>query len=75
LNEAIILAKKTVKTRHSVQDDNHSFLPGGILDVSTDGEFIIQCPLQKRRADEVRAQLARLEIDDQDVTAAVSWGM
>jgi hypothetical protein len=40
--------------------------------VSTDGEFIIQCPLQKRRADEVRAQLARLGIDDQDVTAAVS---
>jgi hypothetical protein len=42
-------------------------------DVCKDGECIILRPLKKSRADEVRAQLARLGIDEQDVTTAVSW--
>jgi hypothetical protein len=43
------------------------------FDVSTDGACIILSPLKKSRADEVRARLAQLGIDDEDVTAAVSW--
>jgi aminoglycoside phosphotransferase family enzyme len=43
------------------------------FEVSTDGTCIILRPLQKSRADEVRARLEQLGIDDEDVTAAVSW--
>jgi hypothetical protein len=43
------------------------------FDVSTDGECIILRPLQRSRAEEVRARLAQLGIDEPDVTAAVSW--
>jgi hypothetical protein len=69
-----MLAKKTVK--------NQITLPKAVVtrfreveyfDVSTDGECIILRPLQKSRADEVRARLAQLGIDEQDVTDAVSW--
>jgi hypothetical protein len=74
LNEVIVLAKKTVK--------NQIILPKAVVtrfgdveyfDVSTDGECIVLRPLQRSRADEVRARLAQLGIDEQDVTAAVSW--
>jgi len=69
-----MLAKKTVK--------NQITLPKAVItrfgdveyfDVSTDGECIILRPLQRSRADEVRARLLELGIDEQDVTAAVSW--
>jgi hypothetical protein len=69
-----MLAKKTVK--------NQITLPKAVVtlfgeveyfDVTTDGECIVLKPLQRSRADDVRAQLARLGIDEQDVTAAVSW--
>jgi hypothetical protein len=39
----------------------------------TDGECIVLRPLQKSRADEVRAKLAELGIGEEDVTSAVSW--
>lgn len=69
-----MLAKKTVK--------NQITLPKAVItrfgdveyfDVSTDGDCIVLRPLQRSRADEVRARLAQLGIDEQDVTAAVSW--
>lgn len=69
-----MLAKKTTK--------NQITLPKKVVDrftgveyfeVSTDGTCIILRPLQKSRADEVRAKLAQLGVDDADVTAAVSW--
>ncbi len=69
-----MLAKKTTK--------NQITLPKKVVDrfdgveyfeVSTDGSCIILRPLQRSRADEVRAKLAQLGIDDEDVTAAVSW--
>ncbi len=69
-----MLAKKTVK--------NQITLPKAVVtrfnnveyfDVSTDGECIILRPLQRSRADEVRARLAQLGIDEEDVKAAVSW--
>jgi hypothetical protein len=74
LKEVIVLAKKTIK--------NQITLPKAVVtrfrdveyfDVSTDGECIVLRPLQKSRADEVRAKLAELGIGEEDVTAAVSW--
>jgi hypothetical protein len=74
LNEVIVLAKKTIK--------NQITLPKAVVtrfgdveyfDVSTDGECIVLRPLQKSRADEVRAKLAELGISEEDVSAAVSW--
>jgi bifunctional DNA-binding transcriptional regulator/antitoxin component of YhaV-PrlF toxin-antitoxin module len=69
-----VLAKKTTK--------NQITLPKKVVDrftgveyfeVSTDGTCIILRPLEKSRTDEVRARLKQLGIDDEDVTAAVSW--
>jgi hypothetical protein len=69
-----MLAKKTVK--------NQITLPKAVVtrfndveyfDVSTDGECIVLRPLQRSRAEEVRARLAELGIVEEDVTVAVSW--
>jgi bifunctional DNA-binding transcriptional regulator/antitoxin component of YhaV-PrlF toxin-antitoxin module len=69
-----MLTKRTVK--------NQITLPKTVIarfgdveyfDVSTDGETIILRPLQKSRADEVRARLAQLGVEEQDIAAAVSW--
>jgi hypothetical protein len=69
-----MLAKKTVKNQITLPKTVVTRFTGvEYFDVSTDGECIILRPLQKSRADEVRAQLARLGIDEQDVTTAVSW--
>jgi hypothetical protein len=70
-----MLAKKTIK--------NQITLPKAVMtrfskveyfDVSTDGNTIVLRPLQPSRADEVRDRLTQLGIDEQDVSAAVSWG-
>lgn len=45
----------------------------GYIDVSTDGENILLRPLQVSRADEVRAQLALLGVEEQDVSEALVW--
>jgi hypothetical protein len=69
-----MLAKRTVK--------NQITLPKTVIarfgdveyfDVSTDGETIVLRPLQMSRADEVRARLAQLGVEEQDIAAAVSW--
>jgi hypothetical protein len=69
-----VLAKKTTK--------NQITLPKRVVDrftgveyfeVSTDGACIILRPLQKSRAEEVRARLAELQVDEEDVKAAVAW--
>lgn len=69
-----MLAKKTSK--------NQITLPKAVInrfgeveyfDVSTDGECITLRPLQRSRADEVRARLAQLGINEQDVVDAVKW--
>jgi bifunctional DNA-binding transcriptional regulator/antitoxin component of YhaV-PrlF toxin-antitoxin module len=69
-----MLAKKTTK--------NQITLPKKVVDrftgveyfeVSTDGACIILRPLQKSRAEEVRARLAELQVDEEDVKAAVTW--
>lgn len=69
-----MLAKKTVK--------NQITLPKAIVErfggvdyfaVSTDGESIVLRPLRESRADEVRARLAALGVQDEDVRDAVEW--
>jgi aminoglycoside phosphotransferase family enzyme len=74
VKRGIVLAKKTTKNQITLPKKVVARFTGvEYFDVSTDGECIILRPLQKSRADEVRARLAQLGIDDEDVTAAVSW--
>ncbi len=69
-----MLAKKTSKNQITLPKAVVSRF-GGVeyFDVSSDGECIVLRPLQRSRAEEVRARLAQLGIDEADVTAAVSW--
>jgi hypothetical protein len=69
-----MLAKKTSKNQITLPKTVVTHFAGvDYFDVSTDGESIILRPLQRSRADEVRARLTQLGIDEQDVKAAVSW--
>jgi bifunctional DNA-binding transcriptional regulator/antitoxin component of YhaV-PrlF toxin-antitoxin module len=69
-----LLAKKTSKNQITLPKAVITRF-GGVeyFDVSTDGESIILRPLQRSRAGEVRARLAQLGINEQDVTDAVRW--
>lgn len=69
-----MLAKRTSK--------NQITLPKAIVtgfadveyfDVSTDGACIVLRPLRESRADEVRARLAQLRIDESDIADAIQW--
>ena len=69
-----MLAKKTTKNQITLPKRVVARFSGvQYFDVTTDGECIILRPLQESRADEVRARLAQLKIDDEDVAAAVAW--
>jgi hypothetical protein len=69
-----MLAKKTVKNQITLPKAVVTRFSGvDYFDVSTDGECIVLRPLQRSRAEEVRARLVELGIDEKDVTAAVSW--
>ncbi|HXM67243.1 MAG TPA: hypothetical protein VN911_10965 [Candidatus Acidoferrum sp.] len=69
-----MLAKRTVKNQITLPKAVVTRFSGvEYFDVSTDGECIILRPLQRSRAEEVRARLIQLGIDEPDVTAAVSW--
>jgi hypothetical protein len=69
-----MLAKKTTKNQITLPKKVVAHFSGvEYFDVTTDGECIILRPLQESRADEVRARLAQLKIDDEDVPAAVAW--
>jgi hypothetical protein len=74
VKRGIVLAKKTTKNQITLPKTVVARFTGvEYFDVSTDGTCIVLRPLQRSRADEVRARLAQLGIDDEDVTAAVSW--
>jgi hypothetical protein len=74
VKEVIVLAKKTAKNQITLPKAVVTRFSGvEYFDVSTDGECIVLRPLQKSRADEVRAKLAELGIGEEDVTGAVSW--
>lgn len=69
-----MLVKKTVKNQLTLPKAVANRFSGvEYFDVSTDGECITLRPLQRSRAEEVRARLSELGIEEQDVTAAVSW--
>jgi hypothetical protein len=69
-----MLAKKTSKNQITLPKTVVSRFHGvEYFDVSTDGECIVLRPLERSRAGEVRARLEQLGVDEQDVTAAVSW--
>ena len=69
-----MLAKKTFKNQITLPKAVITHFAGvEYFDVSTDGKCIILRPLQESRADEVRARLAQLGIDDGDVKDAISW--
>ena len=69
-----MLAKKTIKNQITLPKAVVTRFAGvDYFDVSTDGVSIILRPLQKSRADEVRARLAQLGIDEPDVADAVDW--
>lgn len=69
-----MLAKKTVKNQLTLPKAIVTRFKGvEYFDVSTDGISIVLRPLQLSRADEVRAQLSQLGIEEPDVAAAVSW--
>lgn len=69
-----MLAKKTTKNQITLPKKVvDSFTGVEYFEVSTDGACIILRPLQKSRAEEVRARLAALQVDEEDVKAAVAW--
>ena len=69
-----MLAKKTIKNQITLPKQVITRFKGvEYFDVSTDGTSIVLRPLQKSRADEVRARLAQLGIEEKDVDNAVSW--
>jgi bifunctional DNA-binding transcriptional regulator/antitoxin component of YhaV-PrlF toxin-antitoxin module len=69
-----LLAKKTTKNQITLPKKVVERFAGvDYFEVSTDGVSIILRPLQKSRAEEVRARLAELQVDENDVKAAVTW--
>ncbi len=69
-----MLAKKTIKNQITLPKAVVTRFPGvDYFEVSTNGECIVLRPLERSRAGEVRARLAKLGIDESDVAAAVSW--
>jgi hypothetical protein len=69
-----MLAKMTVKNQLTLPKAVVTRFSGvEYFDVSTDGVSIVLRPLKRSRAEDVRAQLAQLGIEEQDVSDAISW--
>jgi len=69
-----MLAKRTVKNQITLPKTVIARFNGvEYFDVTTDGEIIVLRPLQISRADEVRSRLARLGVEEQDISDALSW--
>jgi len=74
LKEVTVLAKKTIKNQITLPKAVVTRFSGvNYFDVTTNGECIVLRPLQESRADEVRARLAQLGIDEGDARTSVSW--
>ncbi len=69
-----MLAKQTVKNQITLPKTVVARFGGVEYFNVTDGETIVLHPLQTSRADEVRARLEQLGVDEQDVADAVTWG-
>jgi len=69
-----MLAKRTVKNQITLPKTVIARFNGvEYFDVTTGGEIIVLRPLQISRADEVRSRLARLGVEEQDISDALSW--
>lgn len=69
-----MLAKKTSKNQITLPKAVVSrFAAVDYFDVNTDGVTITLRPLEKSRANEVRAKLAELGIAESDVADAIKW--
>jgi len=69
-----VLAKKTTKKQLTPPKKVVDRSTGvECSEISTDGTCIVLRPLQKSRADAVRARLAQLGINDEAVKTSVSW--
>lgn len=68
-----MMAKKTASNQITLPNSVITrFADVEYFEVSTDGESIVLRP-SISRADQIRAELAQLGIEEQDVAAAVSW--
>lgn len=69
-----MLAKKTSKNQITLPKAVVTQFPDiDYFEVRSDGSSITLWPLRKSRADEVRARLNELGINEDDVRAAVVW--
>lgn len=69
-----MLAKRTSKNQITLPKAVVTrFAECDYFDVTTDGVSITLRPLQRSRADEVRAKLDHLGIKEQDVADAIAW--
>jgi len=69
-----MLVKRTSKNQITLPKKIADRFPGvEYFTVTQHGNRIVLEPLEPSRADEVRARLAKLGIDEQDVAKAVAW--
>ena len=69
-----MLAKLTVKNQLTLPKTVVTrFKDVQYFDVSTDGDAIVLRPLRASRAGQVREQLAKLGITEEDVKQAIAW--
>ncbi len=69
-----MLVKKTSKNQVTLPKKIADRFPGvEYFTVTQSGRRIVLEPLEPSRADEVRARLAKLGIDEADVAKAVAW--
>jgi hypothetical protein len=69
-----MLAKMTVKNQITLPKSVTSAVgPTEYFDVQTRDGQIILTPVRIQRADAVRAKLAELELNQQDIAGAVAW--
>ena len=69
-----MLAKRTSKNQITLPKAVVTrFAECDYFDVTTDGLSITLRPLQRSRADEVRAKLDQLGIEEHDIADAIAW--
>lgn len=74
MSQPTVLAKKTSKNQLTLPKEVVKDFPGvEYFSVRSEGGRIVLEPFVQSRADQVRARLSELGIDEQDVADAVAW--
>lgn len=74
MGQPTVLAKKTSKNQLTLPKEVVKDFPGvEYFSVRSEGGRIVLEPFVQSRADQVRARLSELGIDEQDVADAVAW--